>query len=313
MTSPETAPAQRPDDRASLIARIQALARERGASYVSRAEFRRATGIAYSRVQRHFRGHADLLRAAGLQTYILNQRLDDETLMVAMRDAFLKAGGIVAQFRFDAVSAHSRSVYRKRWGGWAAAVGAFREWVERHEPAFPYIDELRRHRGRAPRRAPLPPPGDRHYGPHLAFRALQHAPLNEAGVVFLFGLLAEDLGFMVDALRNDFPDCEARRRVENGARWVPIRIEFEFRSRNFRHHGHDPAGCDLVVCWEHDWPDCPLEVLELKSAVEQARYAGAYEVPRGETEASAAARSDAPKGLRRITVDRNRSGNLAGS
>lgn len=157
MTSPERAPAQRPDGRAGLIARIQDLARQRGASYVSRAEFRRATGIAYSRVQRHFRGHADLLRAAGLQTYTLNRRLDDETLMIAMRDAFLKAEGIVAQFRFDAVSEHSRWVYRKRWGGWAAAVGAFREWVERHEPHFPYLDELRRHRGRAPARRACPP------------------------------------------------------------------------------------------------------------------------------------------------------------
>jgi hypothetical protein len=306
------------DDRAGLIGRIQALAGERGVLYVSRAEFRRATGIAYSRVQRHFRGHADLLQAAGLQTYRVNQRLDDETLMIAMREAFLKAEGIVAQFRFDVVSAHSRSVYRKRWGGWAAAVAAFRDWIERHDPAFPYIEALRRHRGRAPRRPPLPPRADRHYGPLLGFRALQHAPLNEAGVVFLFGLLAEELGFVVDALRNDFPDCEGRRRVEQGARWVPVRIEFEFRSRNFRHHGHDPAGCDLVVCWEHDWPDCPVEVLELKSAVEQSRRSisqsnGEGGFPRGETASSAAARSAAANGLRRITVERSRSGSRAGS
>jgi hypothetical protein len=22
-----------------------------------------------------------------------------------------------------------------------------------------------------------------------------------------------------------------------------------------RDHGHDPAGCDRIICWEHDWPD----------------------------------------------------------
>ena len=38
-------------------------------------------------------------------------------------------------------------------------------------------------------------------------------------------------------------------------------------SRNFRDHGHDPAGCDVVVCWEHNWPDCPKKVLELRSAI----------------------------------------------
>ncbi len=258
-------------DRAALIERVQALARERGTPYVSRAEFRRATGIACSRVQRHFRGHADLLRAAGLQTYVLHTRVSDEELMQAMRDAFLESEGVVAQFRFDRVARHSRSVYRKRWGGWASAIAVFRDWVEKHHPDFPYLDALRRHSGRARRPKPLPPPGDRRYGPLLSFRALHHAPVNEAGVVFLFGLMAEELGFIVDALRTDFPDCEAKRRIENGAVWVPQRIEFEYRSRNFRDHGHDPEACDLVVCWEHNWPDCPVEVLELKSAVEQAK------------------------------------------
>jgi len=30
---------------------------------------------------------------------------------------------------------------------------------------------------------------------------------------------------------------------------------------------HDLKGCDLIVCWENNWPECPLEVLELKSMV----------------------------------------------
>jgi hypothetical protein len=34
-----------------------------------------------------------------------------------------------------------------------------------------------------------------------------------------------------------------------------------------RPHGHDPAGCDLIVCWQHDWPDSPLEVIELCSVI----------------------------------------------
>jgi hypothetical protein len=25
----------------------------------------------------------------------------------------------------------------------------------------------------------------------------------------------------------------------------------------------------MIVCWEHNWPECPLEVLELKSLVGQ--------------------------------------------
>lgn len=50
-------------------------------------------------------------------------------------------------------------------------------------------------------------------------------------------------------------------------RWQRVRIEFEFRSNNFAQHGHEPAGADVVVCWENDWPECPLEVVELRSLI----------------------------------------------
>ena len=31
--------------------------------------------------------------------------------------------------------------------------------------------------------------------------------------------------------------------------------------------------CDIIVCWEHDWKDCPptIEVIELKSMIEQLK------------------------------------------
>jgi hypothetical protein len=47
----------------------------------------------------------------------------------------------------------------------------------------------------------------------------------------------------------------------------PVRIEFEYQSRNFMKHMHDVKGCDVIVCWEHNWPECPIEVIELKSLV----------------------------------------------
>jgi len=34
---------------------------------------------------------------------------------------------------------------------------------------------------------------------------------------------------------------------------------------------HDPAACDLIVCWEHNWPECPLEVIELRSVVDRLK------------------------------------------
>ena len=46
-----------------------------------------------------------------------------------------------------------------------------------------------------------------------------------------------------------------------------VRIEFEFESRNFMHHFHNPEECDLIVCWEHNWTESPLEVVELRKVI----------------------------------------------
>jgi hypothetical protein len=64
----------------------------------------------------------------------------------------------------------------------------------------------------------------------------------------------------------EFPDIEALRMVGRD-KLQRVRVELEQESRNFLKHGHDPNGCDLIVCWEHNWDECPLEVIELKSVI----------------------------------------------
>ena len=107
------------------------------------------------------------------------------------------------------------------------------------------------------------------YGAPFMGRPMAFAPVNEMGVVYLFGTLAEKLGFIVTWIGTQYPDAEAFREVEP-ERWQRVRVEFEFQSRNFLQHFHDPDGCDLIVCWENNWEECPLEVLELKPVVEGA-------------------------------------------
>ncbi len=104
------------------------------------------------------------------------------------------------------------------------------------------------------------------YGPSLVPAALAHGPVNELGVIYLFGMLASQLGFVVMRIQKEFPDCEAMRRVEGG-RWQRVRVEFEFESLNFLKHLHQAEDCDLIVCWEHNWEECPLEVVELRKAL----------------------------------------------
>jgi hypothetical protein len=71
---------------------------------------------------------------------------------------------------------------------------------------------------------------------------------------------------MVLRVQQGFPDVEALRRAADGV-WRWVRIELEFESRNFLLHGHDPKGCDLIVCWTHNWPSCPVEVVELSKII----------------------------------------------
>jgi HNH endonuclease len=113
-----------------------------------------------------------------------------------------------------------------------------------------------------PRKAPVLP--DRpFYGPPMVDAALACGPTNENGVIYMFGMFAARLGFVVTRIQTEFPDCEAFRYVGEG-RWQRVRIEFEYESRNFVKHMHDPHGCDLIVCWAHNWKECPVEVIELK-------------------------------------------------
>ncbi|MGZ4865160.1 MAG: hypothetical protein ACXV39_11105 [Halobacteriota archaeon] len=102
-------------------------------------------------------------------------------------------------------------------------------------------------------------------GDLINFRGLVYSPMNENGVIFLFGKVVEDLNMYIEEIKPGFPDCVARRFTGRG--WERIYIEFEYTSLNFRDHKHDHRECDLIVCWEHNWPECPIEVIELREVI----------------------------------------------
>lgn len=107
-------------------------------------------------------------------------------------------------------------------------------------------------------------------GPPFYPVALSNAPANEMGVMILFGMLAGELGFQIEAVQGRYPDIEAKRQIQPG-RWQRVRIEAEYESRNFAQHGHDPEKCDIIVCWRHNWVKCPkqIEVIELSGIVDR--------------------------------------------
>jgi hypothetical protein len=265
-------------------------ARKAGASLsgpISLADFERLTGISEYHIYRHFPdgGWSEVKRLAGLERHPKdNQSLSDEELICEFHRVVEELGDVPTWAVFDARADVSADVVRRRFGGLQGMLKRYGEWLKTNHPDSGLIEKLN---VRSRHELPVPPPSlegatkpagsvswgkldGPEFGKPIDFRGLRHAPINEQGVVFLFGIVAYELGFIVEAVHAGYPDCEAKRRLDaDGERWLKVRIEFEFRSRNFVAHGHDPAACDVIVCWEHDWPDCPLEVVELRRVIDE--------------------------------------------
>ena len=106
-------------------------------------------------------------------------------------------------------------------------------------------------------------------GEAINFRGLVYGPINEQGVIFLFSKVSKDLNMEIEEIKTGFPDAIGRVKTSRG--YARRRIEFEYRSSEFKKHCHPIDECDMIICWEHDWADCPpkLEVIELKSAIKE--------------------------------------------
>lgn len=104
----------------------------------------------------------------------------------------------------------------------------------------------------------------------IQFRGLSFAPEDRVGVIYLFGMIAYELGFTIESIRSEFPHAEGTRMTSPEVPSAPqerVRIAFELKSTDFKTRKRDDARCNLLVCWSHNWEDCPLEVLELKSTI----------------------------------------------
>jgi len=267
-------------DRGTIIKEIKRIAREIGADTVSRSEFKSKSGISEWQIYKHFDTWNEAVEAAGLTPTDVS-RIDDAELFREMKDVFVKFGGVCTRMKFDKLCKYSADVYKRRFGKWNDILLAFKAWLKESGEDFPFLNQLpsaaKLHKAeesiptkkRKTKTASWNSIATMTYGSFLNFRGLQHAPVNEQGVVFLFGMVCFELGFAVEAVRTSYPDCEAKRRVNRKRdEWERVRIEFEYCSSNFRDHGHNPNGCDVIVCWEHDWLECPLEVIELKTAIQ---------------------------------------------
>lgn len=247
----------------------------------SKREFEEFSKLTEFQIQKHFTSWNEAVRTAGFEPNEKNFRLDDNVLLEDWAKLVKRRGKIPTVNEYRREGKHSPEALSRRFGNWGGIPDKFREFAE-SKPGFEDVLAL------LPESKPLGknPDSDtitknnasknpKHfkldnrttYGNPLDFRGLRHEPVNENGVIFIFGMVANELGYSVEAIQPGFPDCEAKRRIPNG-RWQRVRIEFEFESRNFKEHGHAADGCDVIVCWHHNWSDCLLEVIELKTRIQ---------------------------------------------
>lgn len=276
-------------DQDEVLAAIRAAAQSLGHP-PSRSEFMCSSGMTEYQVIRHFGSWREAVRAAGLEPHSINIPIAPEVLLKDWGELVRRMRRIPTREQYRRDGNYSPAVFEKKFGPWSSLPAKFREFAADSTEWADVVALLPIENARSPIGAanePLGNPGievatfipgeHRHpklggrptYGNPIDFRGLRHEPVNEQGVVFLFGMVARELGYHVEAVQTGYPDCEAKRQVEAG-KWQRVRIEFEFESRNFRDHGHPPLGCDVIVCWRHNWPESPpnLEVVELSRVIQ---------------------------------------------
>jgi len=251
-------------DRETIVTEIKGIAGEIGTGTVSRSQFKSESGISEWQIYKYFDTWNEAVEAAELTPTDVS-RIDDTKPLREMKEVFVKFGGVCTRMKFDKLCRYSTDVYKKSFGKWNDILLVFKAWLEESGDNFPYLNQLpsRTNLHKVEEDIPIEERktktiswdsfGTMTYSSFPNFRGLQHAPINEQGIVFLFGMVCFELGFVIESVRTGYPDCEAKRRVNRKRdEWERVRIECEYCSSHFRDHGHDLNGCDVIVCWQHD-------------------------------------------------------------
>ncbi len=284
---------ERSPDKDGILDAIRRVALELGRR-PSRSQFKAHSGISEHQVYKHFLSWNAAVEAAGLDPDRSKFLLQDCTLLEDWGTIVRNLRQIPTSIQCRHHGRFSTDVLQKHFGSWSTIPDAFRQFAHdklEWSDVIALLPETT-----ASLRPPLPESADSEagvrsddmlsrlapkpvhsklenrpvYGNPIDFRGLRHEPVNENGVIFLFAIVARELGYSVEAVQQGFPDCEAKRLVGAG-KWQRVRIEFEYESRSFREHGHPVDGCDVIVCWRHNWAECPqhIEVLELSEVIKR--------------------------------------------
>ncbi len=269
--------------REEMIAAIRTAVEAGGGEPLSYKKFLACSKMTKRDLWRNFPKWSEALKAAG---FVFNQNhrwVANERLLTDWGRVARKLGRVPLAKEYVTMGEFNVSILGRRFGPWDKVIAAFwgfamgkQDWNDVLAMLAASGEEKKKVGKRCGMRSELLAKtrarmeGSAISGDPLYMEGISHAPVNETGVIMLFGAMAAKLGFMVESVRANFPDCQAKRRIGPDA-WLTLRIEFEYESRNFRDHGHLPEGCDMIVCWVHNWHDCPPHIQVIALSDELAR------------------------------------------
>lgn len=217
-------------DRERIIAELRRVADVLKSRSLTITQFNRHGNVSSSAVKNTFGSWNAAVAAAGLTALPQGPQkagpkiCDDELLEEIIR-VTRDLGKSPSHHEFAAFGRYSTAPYRRRWGSFADArkvayakygrpdssVGAKYASNEVPARAAPPQELAVQHNENSlalRRRKRV------QFGEPIDFRGLRFAPINEQGVVYLFGMISAELGFLIESIRTSYPDCEGKRCID---------------------------------------------------------------------------------------------------
>jgi len=253
-----------------LLSELKRVSKNLNKTNITQRDFIRNSKINPRQYIWHFGSWNNAIKEACLEVNLstLEKKVPTELLFQDINRVVKKVGKIPTTDEMKVNGKYGLGTYKKRFGSWSEMIKKYNNWLNPPTDTIkPTEVEKETEQNEIIKTYEWNKIKITEYGEPINFRGMINAPINELGVIYLFGMVASELGFIIENVRTAFPDCEGKRKIKGKNRWEKVFIEFEFKSSNFREHCHDPKKCDLIVCWEHDLRDCPVEVLSLKEII----------------------------------------------
>jgi len=249
-----------------LVADLQRVAQETGTETVTQKEYEGAGEFSVDAISKTFGTWNEGLKAAGLGISRRNWATD--ACLRAIGTVVRQLGCIPTYGQYKEVATGLGlpcvSSIEKHMKGWSPALQAYQSSPFAISPSSD-IEAWRSMSDDAGAAATTP----HLYGEATGFDLMPFAPTSENSILVLFGMLAQRMGFIVEAVRPQFPDCIAKRWDPKAKRYGQVLVEFELKAENFFKHQHPLGQKTVVVCWIDDLKERhdDLEIVSLKDYI----------------------------------------------